>query len=128
MIRLRRAALVAVAVATRLATATPVRAGFSQPTTYVPAGTTVEIVAPDPGPYLVWNGGHHSTCGHGCVWEIVALPDCPAGTVRSVAVTNVSTVDVLVKSYFFDASRAGRAQERNTALSRLTYEAGCTPT
>ncbi len=125
--RQKSAATVGVAALFLALIAAPAAAGFRQPTTVIPAGQTVTIAAPDSGPYAVWNGGHHSTCGHGCVWEIVALTTCPALTVQAVDVTNVTANDVLVKSYFFTETQATRAQERNTAQSRLTYEATCSP-
>lgn len=124
---MRRRVLVVLALVLALL-ALPVGAGTAkaakvQPTVTIAPGETVVLVADSGGPYDLLNIGHH-TCGHGCTWEIIELASCP-GALQTVEVTNVSTAAVEAKSYFKRWTDR-KILERNTGLSRLAFETGCT--
>lgn len=94
---MRRAMILALAVAATLSLGAK-----QQPVQDIPAGATVVMEAPQPS--SVFNAGYHGDCGHGCNWELVQLPVCPADTTQAVVVTNVTGFDTFIK-YYWDPRR-----------------------
>lgn len=95
---------------------TAATAGPVQPTVVVPAGGQV-VLEGDAG--LFAHGWHDG--GHGSDVRNVTVPECGAGFVEIVTITNTATVDKLTK-YYWNPSRAWTPRGNSPQLVAV---AGC---